>query len=59
LDVKHDRINSIKFSPEHVGLKLVVLFKNGCIKVFHAKNVNNMSKWDLIADLGTLKPLFL
>jgi hypothetical protein len=57
--VKHDRINNIKFSPEHVGLKLVVLFKNGCIKVFHAKNVNNMSKWDLIADLGALKPIFL
>jgi hypothetical protein len=52
LDVKHDRITTIKFSPEHAGLKLLVLFKNGRIKVFHAKNVNILSKWDLIADLG-------
>lgn len=54
LEVTNDKIQDIKFGPEHVGLKILVLYKNGKIQIFEAKNVTNLQKWEQIANLGII-----
>ncbi|CAI2361820.1 unnamed protein product [Moneuplotes crassus] len=54
LEVTKDKIQDIKFGPEHVGLKILVLYTNGKINIFQAKNVTNLQKWELISNLDSI-----
>ena len=54
IKVSKDRIQDIRFGPEHVGLKLLVLYKNGWISIYQAKIVNKLDKWDLIWNLSSI-----
>lgn len=59
LKVSRSKIQTIVFSPEHCGLKLLVLYKNGGLTIFQAKVVTNLKKWETIWSSGNYLHLHL
>lgn len=54
LKVAKDKIQDIRFSPEHCGLKLLVLYTKGSIAIYQAKIVTELNRWKEICTINNI-----
>ena len=51
--VEKEAVLDIKFAPKHWGLMIAVAVADGCVKVYAAKDLNNLTQWHEVHEIYT------
>ena len=51
--MEKEAINDIKFAPRHWGLLIAVAISDGTVKIYAAKDLNNLTQWHETNEIRT------
>ena len=51
--VEKEAVLDIKFAPSHWGLMIAVAVADGCVKIYAAKDLNNLTQWHEVYEIKT------